>query len=140
MPLHVLSTVHGIGIPGRADLQNRRCRVQRRGAAHTYDHRSDGSDKRVTLHFCGKCGTTLYLSFERFPGFIGVCAGTFDDPNWFERGPDSCRHIFTGSAQRGVVLPAGFEIYVAHAMQLDGTPNESSVLEQARMVTRGESA
>ena len=109
-------------------------------APRTYDHRSDSSDKRVTLSFCGKCGTTLYLSFERFPGFIGVCAGTFDDPNWFERGPESCRHIFTGSAQRGVVLPAGFEIYVAHAMQLDGTPNQSHVLEQARMVTRGGSA
>jgi hypothetical protein len=106
----------------------------------TYDHRSDGSDKRVTLHFCGRCGTTLYLSFERFPGFIGLCAGTFDDPNWFERGLESCRHIFTGSAQRGVVLPAGFEIYVGHAMQLDGTPNESRVLAQPSMVTRGERA
>ena len=26
-----------------------------------YDHRSDGSNKRVTLNFCGTCGTTLYL-------------------------------------------------------------------------------
>jgi hypothetical protein len=109
-------------------------------APRTYDHRSDSSDKRVALNFCGRCGTTLYLSFERFPGFIGVCAGTFDDPNWFERGPGSCRHIFTRSAQRGVVLPAGLEIYLEHAMQLDGTPNEPRVLEQASMVTRGERA
>jgi hypothetical protein len=106
-------------------------------APRTYDHRSDGSDKRVTLHFCGRCGTTLQLSFERFPGFVGVCAGTFDDPNWFER--DACRHIFTRSAQRGVVLPAGLQLYVEHALQLDGTPNEPSVLAQAEMVTRGES-
>ena len=105
-------------------------------APRTYDHRSDGSHKRVTLHFCDNCGTTLHLSFERFPGFIGMCAGTFDDPNWFARGPATCRHIFTGSAQQGVVLPAGMEIYLEHALRLDGTPNKSSVLEQAQMVTR----
>src|SRR5882724_9774848 len=35
-------------------------------AARTYDHRSDGSGQRVTVNFCGRCGTTLYLSFERF--------------------------------------------------------------------------
>ena len=69
-------------------------------APRTYDHHSDSSHKRVTLNFCERCGTTLYLSFERFPDIIGVCAGTFDDPNWFERGAGACRHIFTRSAQK----------------------------------------
>jgi len=105
-------------------------------AAKTFDHRSDGSAKRVTLHFCGKCGTTLHLSFERFPGFLGLCAGTFDDPNWFDRSAEKCRHIFTRSAQNGVVLPAGLETYPGHAIQLDGTPNESTVLAHALMVAR----
>ena len=106
-------------------------------APKTYDHRSDGSQMRVTLSFCARCGTTLQLGFERFPGFVGVCAGTFDDPNWFERAPGgACRHIFTRSAQKGVMLPAGMEIYQAHAMQLDGTPNKATVLAQAAMVTR----
>jgi hypothetical protein len=50
-----------------------------------YDHRSDSSSKRVTLRFCGRCGTTLYLDLERFPDILGLCGGTFDDPNWFER-------------------------------------------------------
>jgi hypothetical protein len=102
----------------------------------TYDHRSDGSHKRVTLNFCGRCATTLYLSFERFPDFVGLCGGTFDDPNWFDRGPDACRHIFTRSAQKGVVLPAGLGIYREHAFQLDGTANEPVVLTHASVVTR----
>jgi hypothetical protein len=107
-------------------------------APKTYDHRSDSSHKRVTLNFCGRCATTLYLDFERFPDILGLCAGTFDDPNWFDRGPDACRHIFTRSAQQGVVLPAGLGIYLEHAFQLDGTTNKSIVLNAPRMVTRGE--
>ena len=105
-------------------------------APKSFDHRSDGSQKRVTLHFCGKCGTTLNLSFERFPGFLGFCAGTFDDPNWFDRGPEKCRHIYTRSAQNGVVLPAGIGTYSEHATQLDGTPNEPVVFAHALMVSR----
>src|SRR3954447_7642085 len=87
----------------------------------TYDHRSDGSEMRVSLNFCGRCGTTLYLDFERFPAVLGLCGGTFDHPDWFERGPGKCRHIFTRSAQRGVVLPAGIQTYTEHWQRLDGT-------------------
>ena len=107
-------------------------------ALKTYDHRSDESHQRVTVNFCGRCATSLYLSFERFPDVLGLCAGTFDDPNWFERRPDASRHIFTRSAQHGVVLPAGVEIYREHAMRLDGTANTPMVLEQARVVGEGE--
>lgn len=104
-------------------------------APKTYEHRSDGSEMRVTLSFCGCCGTTLNLAFERFPGVLGVCGGTFDDPNWFDRGPDKCRHIFTRSAQRGVVLPAGVPTFIEHALRLDGTPNEAIVLAEPRCVS-----
>ncbi len=105
-------------------------------APRVFDHRSDGSQKRVSLHFCGKCGTTLQLSFERFPGFVGLCGGTFDDPNWFDRNAKTCRHIFTHSAQKGVVLPAGLETYPGHALKLDGTENAPVVLAHALMVER----
>jgi hypothetical protein len=102
----------------------------------TYDHRSDTSRKRVTLNFCGRCGTKVYLDFERFPGILGLCGGTFDDPNWFDRGPGKCRHIFTCSAQDGVVLPAGVDTFRKHALQLDGTPNQPIVLTHALVVSR----
>lgn len=100
-----------------------------------FELKSTGSGKTVRVNFCGDCGTTLFLSFERFPEYIGVCAGTFDDPNWFDRGPGTCRHIFTQNAQAGVVLPAHVEIYPGHAIGLDGSPNSPTVLaapQQAR--------
>jgi hypothetical protein len=100
-----------------------------------YEHRSDGSGKRVSVSFCGRCGTTQCLGFERFPDVLGLCGGTFDDPNWFDRGPKSCRHIFTRSAQRGVVLPAGLHTFTEHALRLDGTLNPSIVLPLPRTVS-----
>lgn len=99
-----------------------------------YHHRSDGSGKRVTLNFCGNCGTTLYLEFERFPLILGLCGGTFDNPNWFDRRQGKCGHIFTRSAQNGVVLPTGIDTFTEHAFRLDGTPNQPTVLAHALMV------
>jgi hypothetical protein len=102
--------------------------------AKSYDHQSDSSRKRVTLKFCGRCGTTICLDLQRFPDILGLCGGTFDDPNWFDR--SQCRHIFTRSAQAGVVLPAGVALYQEHALLLDGTPTRSTVLAHALMVAR----
>jgi len=99
--------------------------------AKTYEHRSDSSDKRVTLNFCGRCGTTVCLDLERFPDILGLCGGTFDDPDWFERSPGKYRHIFVRSAQRDVMLPAGVDLYEEHAIRLDGTPNQPIVLAHA---------
>jgi hypothetical protein len=71
---------------------------------------------------------------ERFPDILGLCGGTFDDPNWFARSKDKCRHIFTRSAQEGVILPPGVDLYQEHALRLDGTPNYPTVLAHALMV------
>jgi hypothetical protein len=105
-------------------------------AAKVYDHRSDSSGKRISLHFCGCCGTTLYLSLESFPDTLGLCAGTFDDPNWFDRSADTCRHFYTRSAQEGVVLPAGATTFPEDAFQPDGTPNQPVVLAHALVISR----
>lgn len=102
----------------------------------TYDHVSDGSGKRVTVHFCGTCGSHLWLSFERFSEFVGICAGTFDDPSWFDRGPDVTRHIFIRSAQAGTVLPAGFPLFDEHAIMSDGRSNLPTVLAHVLTVAR----
>lgn len=99
--------------------------------ARRYDHRSDTSGKRVTLNFCAKCGTTLWLDLERFPDVLGLCGGTIDDPDWFDRNNTHCRHIFVRSAQRDVMFPAGVDLYERHAIELDGTPNEPLVLAHA---------
>jgi hypothetical protein len=103
----------------------------------TYDHRSDTSGKRVTVNFCGRCATTICLDLERFPDILGLCGGTFDDPNWFERGQENCRHIFTRSAQKGVVLPADVNLYKEHALELDGTPTRPTMLAHALILHHG---
>ena len=84
--------------------------------------------KRVTVNFCSTCGTKLFLDLERFPEIFGVYGGTFDDPNWFDRTPQTSRHIFLNSAQRSTVIPAGFTAFREHAMLNDGTPVRSVVL------------
>jgi len=95
-----------------------------------YERPSSGSGKTVRVNFCGACGTTLFLSFERFPTVLGLCGGAFDDPSWFERGPSHGQHIFTRHAQPGVVLPAGVQIYEDHALGLDGSSNPSRIFAQ----------
>ena len=105
-------------------------------ASHTFEHRSDTSGKRVIVHFCARCGGHLMLSFERFAGVVGLFAGTFDNPNWFDRGPGKGRHIFIRSAQKGVVLPANVELYEAHAIAPDGRPNTPIVLAAPLTVAR----
>jgi hypothetical protein len=104
------------------------------GAPSTYIHVSEGSAKRVAIHFCVGCGTKLFLEFERFANIVGVYAGTFDDPNWFERSARTARHIFLNSAQRGTVIPAGFAAYRNHAIHNDGTAASAVVFEQSHTI------
>ncbi len=79
--------------------------------------------KRVTLNFCGRSGTNLYLDLERFPDVLGLCGGTFDDFDWF----DQCIAVTSSSARP--MLP-GRAPYEGHAINLDG-PNQPIVLAHA---------
>ena len=99
----------------------------------TYDHQSDESNKRITVNFCGTCGTTAFYDLERAPDMLAMFGGTFDDPNWFDRSQGKCRHIFTRSAQVGVVLPPNLNTYEGSPLQLDGTPNQPVVFAHAVM-------
>lgn len=101
-----------------------------------FAHRSEGSGMMVTVNFCATCGTSLCLDLERFPDVMGLFGGTFDDPNWFDRASKNCRHIFTRSAQDGVVLPVGVDTFSEHAFTIDGTPNKPRVLDYPMMVSR----
>lgn len=101
-----------------------------RGTPVTYDHRSEGSGKILTINFCATCGTKLFLDLERFPDIVGVYGGTFDDPNWFERTPENSKHIFLEFAQHGTVVPAGIDTYPEHSMGKDGTPVEPVIFQE----------
>ena len=86
------------------------------GQMSQFDHRSQGSEKLVHVQFCPKCGTTVGLAFERWPEFRAISRGTFDDPDWVAIGS----HIWTGSAQTGVVLPAHIDCFREARATLDG--------------------
>ena len=88
----------------------------------------------VTINFCAKCGTKLFLEFERFPDVVGVFGGTFDDPNWFERTPENSKHIFLDVAQHGTVVPAGFNTFRQHATLNNGTAIEPKVFNEPHML------
>lgn len=100
------------------------------GTAARYVHVSAGSGKEVNVHFCATCGTKTHLTFERWPDRLGVYAGTFDDPGWFEFTPDNSKYIFLDDAVRGAMVPPGFKVFRQHAAAADGTPLEPSVLDE----------
>lgn len=98
-----------------------------RGAPKVYDHTSEGSGKMVHLHFCDTCASATHLSFERFDDFVGVHAGTFDDPNWFHADAENAKHIFLDVARDDTVIPAGLPTYRQHATDRDGNPQSVTV-------------
>ena len=61
-------------------------------------------------------------------------SGSFDDPNWFRRDPDTVGYFFTSEAPRGMVIPAGFDTYSGHAKALDGSMNEAERYSKTFMV------
>lgn len=104
------------------------------GTPKTYRHKSEGSGKWVNVHFCDNCGTKLYLSFERFEDLVGVYAGTFDDPGWFDRNSRYTKHIFVSMAQRGTILPAGVRMFDEHVIDKNDKPIDPTIFDQHRVV------
>lgn len=98
------------------------------GTPKRYVHVSAGSGKNVNVHFCPNCGTKTHLTFERWPDRLGVYAGTFDDPGWFDFTPENSKYIFLESAVRGTLVPAGYKTFAQHAATGDGTPLDPEIL------------
>ena len=107
------------------------------GEPRVYDAVSAGSGKVIHVHFCGDCGTKLWLSFERFPGKLGLYAGTFDDPCWFEIAPEISKHIFLGEARKDTVIPPGVATYAAHVLGKDGAPQKTTVFDACHIIGQG---
>ena len=106
------------------------------GTPKTYDHISQGSGKTLYNHFCDRCGTGLYYSFERWPDVVGVHAGTFDDPNWFDWTPQTAKHIFLDDARHETLIPAGIPTFAQHATLSDGTPVAPTLYSAPHLIAR----
>jgi hypothetical protein len=92
------------------------------GPIKKYEHTSDESGKKVYVHFCPSCGTSVGLTFDRWPHLRAVSRGCFDDPNQVEVNAN----IWTRSAQSGVALPAEVNCFATALSGLDGQPNAST--------------
>ena len=92
------------------------------GELRQYEHVSEGSKKKVFVHFCPTCGTTLGLTFERWPDMQAISRGCYDDPNAVQ----ITSHIWTRSAQTGVVLPALVDCFAEARASLDGKPEQAT--------------
>lgn len=91
------------------------------GKMNCYEHISDGSNKKVFVHFCPNCGTTVSLTFERWPDIRGISRGCYDDPN----AVTVSSHIWTRFAQSGTALPEGVDCFVEARSTLDGKAEPS---------------
>jgi hypothetical protein len=54
---------------------------RRSGNGLTYS-RQGTSGRKVELHFCPICGSTVSTSLELMPGFVGIPVGCFADPTF----------------------------------------------------------
>jgi hypothetical protein len=108
------------------------------GSSTIYSLTSSGSGKQVNVQFCAQCGTKICLTFERFPSVVGVYAGAFDDPSWFDRSPETTACLFLDGAQAGALVPAGVRTYREHRTAHDGAPNETVVFDTPFEVRRGD--
>ena len=104
------------------------------GKPKIWEHLSAGSGKHVWLHFCPDCGGRLYLGFERFDQVIGVFAGSFDDPDWFEITPENSKQIFLSTARHGTMIPPHIETYAEHVTDRAGNPQPVTVFDAARRI------
>jgi len=95
---------------------------------------SDGSRKRIHVHFCKECGTKLALTFERWPDRIGVYVGTLDDPASISATKENSKYIFVSEARRGTILPPGVKIFDRHATANDGTMIEPAIYTSSFVV------
>lgn len=75
------------------------------GPRTVYEHRSDENQRWIRPEFCSRCGTTVVVTLEKFPGAIAVSSGTLDDPKWLRIN----RHIWTRSALPWITYPPGTE-------------------------------
>jgi len=103
------------------------------GLLRRYEHTSEGSGKKVYVEFCPECGTTVGLTFERWPELRAISRGCYDDPNCV----DITGNIWVRSAQAGVALPSGIDCFAGARTTSDGRA-EIPVRHDRPVMARGD--
>lgn len=106
------------------------------GEPRKYEHTSDESGKKVYVEFCANCGTTLGLTFQRWPELRAISRGCYDNPN----AVGVTANIWARSAQSGVALPSGIDCFNCARATLDGLPERPVRYETPVMVAAASDA
>jgi hypothetical protein len=61
------------------------------GAATVYEREVEG--RKLSFHFCPRCGSTVYWQAANHPGRYGIAVGAFADPHF----PTPARSVFERS-------------------------------------------
>lgn len=93
-----------------------------RGAPKVFSLPSAGSGKLIHVHFCQDCGSKLLLTFERWPEYVGLYAGTLDEPARVPVTPENGWQIFVSEARPETVILGGLPTYLRHAQDNDDNP------------------
>lgn len=104
------------------------------GRPETYTHVSEGSGYELYVHFCKDCGTKLFLTYQRWPNFVGLYSGTLDDPAIATLDAANAKQIYVSSARPGTVLLAGIPSFWEHATTLTGEAETAFVLDRPTAV------
>ena len=79
--------------------------------------------------FCGECGSTLWLTGERFEE-VGVFRGSLDHPNRIEISPATAIQIFLREALPSGMVIAGIEAFPNHRRAPDGSIKPGHIYDQ----------
>lgn len=99
------------------------------GTPEVYVHISEGSGQEVHIHFCGTCGSGLFIAPRRWPEVFNIFTTSLDDPAEVGHGPETLGFLFLEMAQSGTVTPAGFAAFDAHADNADGSAPQRHVFD-----------
>jgi hypothetical protein len=56
------------------------CQVRTEGPSKVYARRSD-SGRKIEIHFCPRCGSSVFWYGELYPDLIGIAFGALADPS-----------------------------------------------------------
>lgn len=106
-----------------------------RGAPRRYRY-TGGSGKGLEKCFCGRCGTALWLTGERFSE-VGLFRGTLDLPDRLTLTPETAIQIFLEEALPSAMVRAGLEAYAQHVRASDDTINPARVYDRSWRIGDG---
>jgi hypothetical protein len=69
------------GAPYGVGAYFERTQVRAEGTSKVYV-RNGQEDRKLRMHFCPECGSTVYWEADRFPEHLGVAVGAFADPSF----------------------------------------------------------